>query len=172
MSEYMIIVDEKDNELGIEEKIKVHQEGKLHRAFSILIYDSTGRMLLQQRSPNKLTCPNLWSNACCGHPGLGEPVSEAAARRLKEEMGLDCKLKESFSLSYYLNLENELKEHEFDYVFVGLSDEIPIPSKLEVQDYKLLYNEEINIDLLLNPQKYTPWFKLIFEKYIELGTVS
>ena len=110
MEERVVLVDENDNETGTEEKLKVHVEKKLHRSISILIFNIKGEMLLQQRSVLKYHCPLLWSNACCTHPRLGEPVIEASHRRLKEEMGFDCDLEEVedlrhllFKCPFYLN---------------------------------------------------------------------
>ena len=90
----IILVDEKDNQIGVGEKLKVHQEGRLHRAFSILIFNPKGEMLLQKRASTKYHCPGLWTNTCCSHPRPGYGTKEEAGRRLEEEMGIDCQLKE------------------------------------------------------------------------------
>ena len=104
--EKIILVDEQDNKVGVGEKLKVHQEGKLHRAFSIFIFNSKGEMLIQQRAKTKYHSPGLWSNACCSHPGPSETLEKATERRIKEEMGFLCKLKEIFSFIYPAKIVN------------------------------------------------------------------
>jgi len=98
MKEQVILVDKDDNSIGSEEKMKAHAEGKLHRAFSVFIYNSKGEMLLQQRAFDKYHSGGLWTNACCSHPRLGESIKQAAHRRLKEEMGFDASYQKNFTL--------------------------------------------------------------------------
>lgn len=117
MPEMLILVDKNDNQIGTEEKIKTHEEGKLHRAFSVFIFNPKGEMLLQKRAKIKYHSGGLWTNACCSHPRVGEILEEAAHRRLREEMGFDCELKKESSFIYNAKLDRGLTEHEFDYVF-------------------------------------------------------
>lgn len=165
MAEQIILVDEQDNAIGQGEKMEVHQKGLLHRAFSILIFNHKGELLIQQRAKDKYHCPGLWANTCCSHPRWGESLEEASTRRLKEEMGFVCKLNRDFSFIYKVKFDNGLTEHEYDHVFVGFYDgELDI-NKDEVQAY-----EWVNIAILIDnmkkyPNKYAPWFKIIMDKY-------
>ncbi|RLJ08892.1 MAG: isopentenyl-diphosphate delta-isomerase [Candidatus Aenigmatarchaeota archaeon] len=165
--EKVILVDEKDNEIGTEEKIKAHQNGgKLHRAFSIFIFNSQGQMLIHRRAAIKYHSPGLWTNACCSHPRPGESLKEAVHRRLKEEMGFDCELEESFSFIYKADVGNGLTEWEFDHVFTGRFDGEPEPNPKEVDDWKWMNIDELKKDIEQNPEKYTPWFRIAFERVV------
>lgn len=160
---YVILVDRKDKEIGKEEKLKAHQRGKLHRAFSIFIFNKKGELLLQKRAKSKYHSSHLWSNTCCSHPRPGFDIKEEAKRRLKEEMGIETDLKEIFSLRYKVKVGN-LIEHEFDYVFIGNFDGEPKPNKKEVDDWKWLNKKDLEKEFKANPEKYTPWLKIIFNK--------
>ena len=156
----IILVDKKDNKLGAGEKLKVHREGKLHRAFSIFIFNSQGEILLQKRAKTKYHSAGLWSNACCSHPKVNKNIKDEAEKRLKEEMGIKCSLKEIFSFVYRANLGN-LIEHEFDHVFVGEFNGNPKPNKKEAEDWKWINPKELKKDFKKNPENYTYWFKII-----------
>jgi len=173
MPKKVILVDGKDREIGWEEKIKAHKEGKLHRAFSIFIFNSKGELLLQKRAETKYHSPALWTNTCCSHPTPGKKLIDEAIRRLKEEMGIESDLREIFSFVYKAILGN-LTEYEFDHVFVGkfnggaspkarrvVGGWRPILNKEEVEDWKWIKPEELKRDIKENPQNYTYWFKLI-----------
>ncbi len=160
----IIIVDKKDKEIGTEFKIKVHKEGKLHRGFSIFIFNSKGNLLLQKRSPKKYHSGGLWTNTCCSHPRPGETVNFAAHRRLKEEMGFDCDLSEIFSFIYKAKLNNELIEYEFLHVLIGKFDGKPIINAEEVEDFKWVSFEFLERDTHQNPNTYTYWFKKCYKK--------
>ena len=162
--DYVILVDEFDNELGTAEKLQAHQEAKLHRAISVFVFNHQKEWLLQKRATNKYHSPGLWSNTCCSHPRPGEDVARAATRRLMEEMGINCPLKFSFSFTYKAALENNLTEHEFDYVFIGFTDNFPKPDPKEVSEYLYISTEEIEQRMKQNKEQFTPWFKLIFER--------
>jgi len=159
----IILVDEKDNQIGVGEKLKVHQEGKLHRAFSVLVFNPRGEMLLQKRAKTKYHCPGLWTNTCCSHPRSGHETKEEAGRRLEEEMGIECGLKEAFNFIYKANL-GELTEHEFDHVFIGRFNENPNSNPEEVDEWKWISVEDLKKDMKENPEIYTPWFKIILGK--------
>ena len=118
----VILVNEQDEPIGLMEKMEAHEKGLLHRAFSILIFNSNGEMLLQQRASGKYHSPNLWTNACCSHPMPGESLFDAAHRRLKEEMGFDTFLSHAFTFTYRTDFDNGLTEHEIDNVFTGIFD--------------------------------------------------
>ena len=165
-SERVILVDANDNEIGTEEKLLAHKLGRLHRAFSVLIFNSQGKLLLQKRAEHKYHCGGLWSNTCCSHPRPGESLKDAAYRRLKEEMGMDCEdceFKKVFSFKYCVDFANGLTENEIDHVFVGISNKIPIPNRKEVSKFKWVNLDELKADILANPTYYTPWLKLILE---------
>lgn len=166
MEEKVILVDIKDKEIGIEEKIKAHQEGKLHRAFSIFVFNSKGKVLLQKRAKTKYHSGGLWTNTCCSHPIPKEDIEKTIHRRLKEEMGFDCELKKNFSFIYKANFNNDLSEHEFDYVFTGIFNGKPHPNPKEVEGWKWINSEELKKDIKEKPEKYTLWFKIAFEKYL------
>jgi isopentenyl-diphosphate delta-isomerase len=164
--ENIVLVDEHNAELGVMEKMQVHKEGLLHRAISVFVFNSKGEMLLQKRSAAKYHSAGLWTNTCCSHPRPGESLENAANRRLFEEMGMRCKLTGQFSFIYKVNLENGLKEHELDYVYTGISDQIPILNQEEASSWKYEGLHQIQIDIEANPQNYTAWFKIVFNKVI------
>ena len=163
--EEVILVDENDNQIGTEEKIKAHREGRLHRAFSVFIFSSGGTLLLQQRAKNKYHCPGLWSNSVCSHPHPGETVERAAHRRLKEELGFDCDLKEVFSFTYRTKFENGLYEHEFDHVLIGKYDGDVRPNPEEVAGFKWISLKKLIQDIELNPDEHTYWLRKILKEF-------
>lgn len=164
----MILVDEDDNEIGTEEKMKAHENGgKLHRAFSIFIFDAEGKMMLQQRAVSKYHCGGLWTNTCCSHPRPGESLEDATHRRLEEEMGFDCDIKEIVNFTYKAPFENGLTEWEFDHVFAGVYDGPVVPNPEEVESFKSVGVESLEKDLDEHPERYTPWFKIIVSKVID-----
>jgi len=166
MPEYILLVDKNDNVIGKEEKIKAHREGKLHRAISIFVFNSKGELLIQKRAKTKYHCGGLWSNTCCSHPRPGEPVEKAVHRRLKDEMGFDCELKEIFSFIYKVKFDNDLFEHEYDHFFIGNFDGEPTPSPEEVDEWEWINLEELKRGIQENPDSYTYWFKISIDKVI------
>lgn len=167
MKEIIICVDKNDNEVGHVEKMEAHIKGLLHRALSIFVFNEKNELLLQKRYSGKYHSPGLWTNTCCTHPNKNESTDDAAIRRLQEEMGFSCELKEVFSFMYYIKFDNNLIEHEFDHVYFGrYSNEISI-NPLEVEDYKWLSLDNIKVDLKKNPDNYTFWFKYIIENHIK-----
>lgn len=162
--EQVIIVDENDIQTGSAGKMEAHRNAILHRAVSVFIVDSMGTWLLQKRALDKYHSKGLWTNTCCTHPLPGETVFQAAKRRLSEEMGITCELKEVFSFIYKEKMDNDLTEHEFDHVFTGISDDDPVINTLEVVDWKRISFYELKNDILLSPETYTWWFRKIFEK--------
>ena len=167
MTEYVVLVDELDNKVGLMEKMEAHINPTLHRAFSIFIFNSKNEMLLQQRALSKYHTPGLWTNTCCSHPRDGESLHDATNRRLQEEMGMQCELKEAFSFIYKADVMQGLVEHEFDHVFIGTSDDLPIINKDEVESFRYDTVENIKGDIERNPQNYTAWFKIAFDKLLE-----
>jgi isopentenyl-diphosphate Delta-isomerase len=167
MEEYIIEVDAFDKEIGPIEKMEAHYKGALHRAFSILIFNSNNQLLLQKRHSEKYHSPGLWTNTCCSHPRFGESLQEAVYRRLKQEMGFTCELKEIFSFVYKVEFEDKLIENEYDHVFTGIYDGEVVPSEEEVEDFKWVSLNEVKDDIIANPHLYTYWFKFLFNKIIK-----
>jgi isopentenyl-diphosphate delta-isomerase len=163
--EMVILVNENDVELGAMEKIKAHQAGVLHRAFSILIFNSAGELLIQQRAKNKYHSANLWTNTCCSHPKPGESIQVAAQRRLREEMGIQTTLDLVNKFIYKVELENGLIENELDYVFTGIYDGPLEVNELEVSDWKFLPIHSIKSEILNQPDSFTHWFKIIMRNW-------
>lgn len=159
--EHVILVDDRDHPVGTMEKMEAHRQGLLHRAFSVVLFDPAGRMLLQQRAANKYHSSGLWTNACCSHPAPGEDVADAARRRLNEELGIDLQPVFSHTFTYKANLDNDLTEHEFDHVFTGIFDGAPTVNEREVQDWKFVDMDWLKNDVAVNPEQYTVWFRLI-----------
>ncbi len=159
--EKVILVDEQDNALGTMDKLEAHSRGILHRAFSIVIFNSRGELLLQKRSLKKYHSGGLWTNSCCSHPRPDEPIVEAATNRLKHEMGIDVQPEFAYKFLYKSKLDNNLTEHELDHVFTGLFDGTPEINADEVADWKFISVEELRMDILKYPNRYTTWFRLI-----------
>ncbi len=164
MEDQIILVDEKDQIVGTAEKMAVHEKGLLHRAFSIVVFNSKGEFLLQKRAKNKYHCPGLWTNTCCSHPRYGETILEAGERRLFEEMDIRCKLGEIFSFRYNITLPNGLIENEYDHVLTGKSDALPKPDPKEADEWKWISKKVLKSDMKKNPEIYTYWFKILIKK--------
>jgi isopentenyl-diphosphate delta-isomerase len=158
----IVLVNEKDEEVGVMEKMQVHREGLLHRAFSVFVFDHKGKMLLQKRSAIKYHGGNLWSNACCSHPYPGESVEDAARRRLQEELGFVAPLQKIFEFVYKADVENGLVEHEYDHVFAGEYEGPILMNEREVADYCYESMNDIKWMIREQPHKFTSWFKLAF----------
>ena len=142
--EEVILVDSNDVELGTMEKMEAHRNGgRLHRAFSVFVFNTKGELLLQRRAHHKYHSGGLLTNTCCSHPRPGETVIEAGNRRLREEMGMECKLVELFSFEYKADLDSGMTEWELDHVLIGLSDVEPVINLEEVDEY-LRYNALIH----------------------------
>ncbi|GGE64744.1 isopentenyl-diphosphate delta-isomerase [Pedobacter psychrotolerans] len=167
MEDQVILVDVNDFPVGYMEKLEAHQKGILHRAFSIFIFNSKDELLLQQRAINKYHSGGLWTNTCCSHPKPGENNLEAANRRLMEEMGMKTDLSYAFNFTYRAAFDNGLIEHEFDHVFFGKSDLLPILNREEVENFKYLSLPSLKEELQRNPDDYTPWLRICLDKVIE-----
>ena len=159
--EYVILVNENDQEIGKMEKQEAHEKGLLHRAFSVFIFNDQKELLLQQRALTKYHSAGLWTNTCCSHPRVNETIVEAAHRRLQEEMGFDCLLEVKTSFIYKADFDNGLTEHEFDHVLVGNFNGEVIINSAEVASYKWVELDWLKQDMVKNPNTYTAWFKII-----------
>ncbi|MEO7040991.1 MAG: isopentenyl-diphosphate Delta-isomerase [Gemmatimonadaceae bacterium] len=161
MEERVVIVDECDQALGCVEKLLAHRTGLLHRAFSVVILNQRGEMLLQRRALSKYHSGGLWSNACCGHPRLGEGTIEAGERRLQEELGISCTLRETGSFVYTANLDGSLVEHEYDHVLLGSTDANPVPDPLEAMAWRWMDVRHLTREMSINPSHFTAWFPMV-----------
>jgi isopentenyl-diphosphate delta-isomerase len=164
MMHEVILVDKDDRAIGVMDKLKAHQIGTLHRAFSVFVFNNNGQLLLQQRAVGKYHSGGLWTNTCCSHPLPDEDVLSAANRRLKEEMGLNCHLQKQFDFLYRAEVDNDLIEHEFDHVFFGTTDENPSPSADEVSSWKWADMNEIEDLLKEQPEIFTTWFRIVWPR--------
>lgn len=163
--EEVILVNKQDQAIGTMEKLEAHRQGMLHRAFSILIFNSNAKLLIHRRALGKYHSAGLWSNTCCSHPLPSETIIEAGVRRLREEMGMETSLAPLFSFIYRAELENNLIEHELDHILIGFSDQEPKANPDEVCDYKWVSLHELEGQMEQNPQDFTAWFKLIILEY-------
>eukprot|EP01136_Pigoraptor_vietnamica_P040975 Opistho-1_new@13409 len=159
--EHVILVDVNDVPIGTMEKLEAHQKGLLHRAFSILLFNEKGELLLQKRAISKYHSGGLWTNTCCSHPLPGESMEEATRRKLLQEMGIELTPDFSYKFIYKAPLDNDLLEHECDHVFIGHFDGIPVVNPEEVEDWKYMSLVDLRSDIQENPDHYTAWFKLI-----------
>lgn len=164
MEELVVLVDEKNNQIGLMPKMEAHEKALLHRAFSVFIFNKKGELMLQQRAASKYHSPLLWTNTCCSHQRDGESNLAAGKRRLQEEMGFTTPLKEVFSFVYKAPFDNGLTEHEFDHVLIGYFDDEPNINKEEAEAYKWMLLEDVKNDIEAHPSNYTEWFKIIFQE--------
>ncbi|WP_256576728.1 MULTISPECIES: isopentenyl-diphosphate Delta-isomerase [unclassified Pseudomonas] len=165
MEEMLILVSPQDRPTGSAPKMQVHRQGLRHRAFSIFIFDLHGRLLLQRRAAGKYHSAGLWTNTCCGHPRPGERTSAAARRRLREEMGLDCELQEVTAMLYREQVTDQLIEHEYDHILIGLGTADPQANPEEAQDWQWLTLETLTQQLQADPQRFTVWLRRIVETF-------
>ena len=163
----MILVNESDEPIGLMPKMEAHEKALLHRAFSIFVMNDKGETMLQQRAKNKYHSPLLWTNTCCSHQRDGESNIGAGKRRLMEEMGFTTELKELFSFIYKAPFDNGLTEYEFDHVMIGTFLGEPNINPDEVADWKWMLPGDIKKDIEENPDRYTAWFKIIFERFYD-----
>jgi len=165
LQEDVILVDPDDREIGIAEKLEAHRRGDLHRAFSVLIWDRSGRLLLQRRQIGKYHSGGLWTNSCCGHPRPGESCETAASRRLGEEMGIACPLTAIGTFTYRAALDGGLTEHEIVHLFRGVYEGAVAPNPAECDGYSWSAPETIRRQIAAVPDCFTAWFR----KYVEAG---
>ena len=167
MRQKVILVDELDRVLGTEDKIKAHEKGLLHRAFSVFVINNEDELLLQKRASDKYHSPGLWTNTCCSHPAPGDDLQHSAEKRLSEEMGFSCSLTWAFKLIYRVSFDNGLTEHELDHVFFGRFNDNPMPNLHEVEDWRWENIDSLKHDLIKNPRQYTYWFRLMYDKFYD-----
>jgi len=159
----VVLVDQHDREVGTMEKLEAHRQGKLHRAVSVFLFNGKGELMLQKRASTKYHSAGLWTNTCCSHPYPGEAAVEAARRRLQEEMGIEADLDFSHTFIYKTELEGGLIEHELDHVFVGTYEGEPVLDPEEADQWKYIPMSDLMSDILVHPEHYTFWVKLILK---------
>lgn len=162
--EQVILVNERDEPVGLMEKMEAHEKGILHRAFSVFIFNSRNELLLQQRALTKYHSAGLWTNTCCSHPRSGEETLAAAHRRLKEEMGIEVPLSYKTQFIYKSEFDNGLTEHELDHVFVGHTDANPVINSEEVHSYSWRNLGELKDEIRSSPEHFTSWFRIALDK--------
>ena len=165
IEEKVILVDTNDNPIGLMNKLEAHEKAVLHRAFSVFILNDKNELMLQQRAHLKYHSPLLWTNTCCSHQRENETNIQAGTRRLREEMGFETELKEMFHFIYKAPFDNGLTEHELDHVMLGNYNDTPFINKDEVESWKWMKIEDVKNDMIMNPNLYTVWFKIIFEEF-------
>ncbi|MFN3874667.1 MAG: isopentenyl-diphosphate Delta-isomerase [Flavobacteriales bacterium] len=159
MEEQVVIVNERDEPVGTMGKLRAHQVGALHRAFSVFLFDEQGRLLLQRRAPGKYHSAGLWTNTCCSHPRPGESILDAARRRLSEEMGIRAELTERFSFIYRAHFPNGLQEHEFDHVLFGTYSGQADPDPEEADAWRYIDPESLEAELAARPERFSAWLR-------------
>ena len=163
--EQVILVNNRDEQIGLMPKMEAHEKALLHRAFSVFVFNDNHELMIQQRAMGKYHSPGLWTNTCCSHQREGETNIQAGRRRLQEEMGFTTDLQDTISFIYKAPFDNGLTEHEFDHILVGHYNQEPEPNPAEVHAYQWVSLEDLKNDMMENPQLYTEWFKIIFDKY-------
>ena len=165
--EEVILVDTSDTPIGTMEKLEAHRLGVLHRAFSVVLRNSKGEMLLQKRADEKYHSGGLWTNTCCSHPLPGESVPEAASRRLKQEMGIHLSPEDLEHRGYFVYktaFPNGLTEHELDHLLVGTWESDPELNLLEASDFKWIGISDLKKEININPDTFTFWFREIISR--------
>jgi len=172
VEENVILVNEKDEKIGLMPKMEAHEKALLHRAFSVFVFNDKNELMLQQRALSKYHSPGLWTNTCCSHQRDGESNLEAGKRRLQEEMGFVTELEEKTSFIYKAPFDNGLTEHELDHIMVGYYNGIPVINIEEVESWKWMSLKDVKNDISRNPEQYTAWFKIIFDKFYEFINIT
>ena len=161
----LIVVDENNNIKEYKDVDECHNgDGILHRAFSIFIFNKKKQLLLQKRSQLKRLWPEHWSNSCCSHPRQNENINSAAQRRLTEELGFSTPLKQLYNFQYHARYKNIGAEKEICFVYIGESDSPITPDYDEISECKFFCFSELNSEIKKFPLRFTPWFKLEWEK--------
>lgn len=163
--EQVVLVDEENNVLGYVGKLEAHTKALLHRAISVIIFNSKGEQLVQQRALNKYHFAGIWSNTCCSHPRKDESFQQAAERRLFEELGIKTPLKEEFHFIYKAHDEKSgLTEWEYDTVFTGVFDDAFEFNKDEVAAVRWMNTQDLEKDIEQNADQYSFWFRVILKE--------
>ncbi|HSY08469.1 MAG TPA: isopentenyl-diphosphate Delta-isomerase [Steroidobacteraceae bacterium] len=158
----LILVDEADREIGHLSKSLCHQgRGVLHRAFSLLVFNGKGELLLQQRAPSKRLWPLYWSNSCCSHPRRAESMEAAIKRRLYEELGLNCPLRFLFKFKYQAQFDATGAEHELCSVFIARCTDPVRTDRKEISSWRWISVDALHDEMSADgAARFTPWFML------------
>lgn len=161
-SDALILVDAADREVGHLSKAECHHgQGTLHRAFSLLIFNDQGELLLQQRSATKRLWPLYWSNSVCSHPRRAESMEAATQRRLQEELGVRCPLQFLYKFEYRAQYGSAGSEHELCSVFIGRCREQIRPDRREIHAWRWIAPQTLELELGgSGAERFTPWFRL------------
>lgn len=164
--EYLILVDEKDNPIGTEEKIKCHlPNGLLHRAFTALIFDKNGRLVLTKRAKEKMLWPNDWDGTVASHPRDSETYVSSGERRMPEELGIQCKLDYLFKFEYHVPYKDVGSENEICGTLIGIADDSSQFRQIEgeIDEIKWISSKDLLSELKTNPKIYCPWMIIALE---------
>ena len=167
MDDQIALVDLDDKIIGYETKAEVHRRGLLHRAFSVFIVKD-GKMLIQMRNPDKYHSGGLWSNTCCSHQRFGEALEESVHRRMQEEMGFDCDLKELFSFVYRTEFRKDLIEYEYDHVFAGTYDGEITLNPEEASEIRWITCADLKEKRMRTPEKFSSWFLICAPRVMQI----
>ena len=159
-SENLILVDERDNEIGSQSKTECHNgRGILHRAFSLFLFNDRGELLLQRRGKQKRLWPGYWSNSCCSHPRQGESLPIAMKRRLSDELNIAAELEYVYQFCYQAKYSSAGSENELCHVYLGnVSGELR-PNDSEIESIRFVPAKELDLELASTPREFTPWLK-------------
>ena len=164
-TDMLILVDEQDNEIGSSEKVDCHLgDGKLHRAFSVFLFNPEGKVLIQQRSPEKMLWGGYWANSCCSHPRLGESTPDAARRRIREELGVNCQLRYLYKFVYQAHFGDVGSEYENCWVFAGHFDGEVTADPDEIAAWRFVTPAELTAEIAADGDRFSPWLKMEWEK--------
>lgn len=169
-TEMVVLVDTNGNPVGEAEKMEAHRSPLLHKAFSVIIFNKKGETLIHQRAFSKYHSPGVWTNACCSHPRPKEKLIDAVHRRMKEELGFDCEMKEQFSFVYkFQDSKTQLWEHEHDTVFTGTYDgEIPFNPE-EINAVKWILPNDLDKWINDSPNDFSFWYQIIHKELRDRG---
>ena len=162
----LILVDTLDREVGTMPKSEAHKQPHLHRAFSVFLHNGR-KMLIQQRAAHKYHSPMIWANSCCSHPRPNEELYTSVQNRMIEEIGFNCPVEELFSFVYLAKYNENLYEYEYDHVFLGEYKGEYTLNPEEAMDAKWIDIDDLEKDLVENPQKYAIWFISAAPRVIE-----
>ena len=168
MPEYILTVDENDNIIGKEEKVKCHLgNGILHRAITLMVFNDKNELLITKRSQEKMLWPGIWDGSISSHPNEGETYEDAGRRRLPQELGVKSdNIKFLFKIRYQTPYKNVGSENEFDAALVVEGINEVFPDEKEISEHKYVNLKELGEDIKNNPEKYAPWFIIIFIKFM------
>jgi isopentenyl-diphosphate delta-isomerase len=167
-NESLILVDSDDREIGHCSKAECHEgDGRLHRAFSVFLFNTQGQLLLQQRSELKPLWPLIWANSCCSHPRESESIEDAGRRRVREELNLECDPWFLFKFEYHARYEDLGSEHELCHVFAGCVEGEVSAHPEEIADWRYIDPGDLTREIASDPDRFSPWLKLEWERILE-----